>query len=143
MHNQEKQVRRRKSAKGMTLIECIISILVVGVTGIIMVTAANTVTKLMMETNHINNKVKAEAPIGAVQDVDTLDTITNDLVNAGETASNGETNIEFKIASSAVDYGKVDAKRYNTSSAATRDTKNGTNCSTNMNANLQFYTFEP
>ena len=36
----EEKPSRRKAAKGMTLIECIISILVVGVSGLIMVTAA-------------------------------------------------------------------------------------------------------
>lgn len=143
MRNQTKPVRNRKSVKGMTLIECIISILVVGVTGIIMVTAATTISKLMLETNHINNKVKAESPIGAAQDVTELDSITSDLVAASETADNGKTHVEIKINSAAASYGSVAADRYSTKSAATRDTKNGINCDTNMDANLQFYWIEP
>ncbi|MBR1898099.1 MAG: prepilin-type N-terminal cleavage/methylation domain-containing protein [Oscillospiraceae bacterium] len=146
----EEKPSRRKSAKGMTLIECIISILVVGVSGLIMVTAATTVSHLLMETTHINNKVDAEAPIVNIKDVDALRDGGGNFIAAVDNNGNpiaveqdvtiivGQTNAAGTAMDSSKTYKTVNAKKYNTASSAA-----GANADTHMNSNLEFYEIQP
>ena len=119
----------------MTLIEVIISILVFGVAGAIMVVTGTTTKKLMMNTNHLNNKFNAEAPITAAQDVNTLDKAYDDK---GIT----EMPTEEVVIKVKVDAQEHDAKlvKYDTSGMIDA-TSPFTN--TNMNGNLQFYEILP
>lgn len=84
---------KRKSAKGMTLIEVIISILVFGVTGLIMVTCATTTCNFLRESTHVTNKTNAEGPVAIVQDPGALTNAEGQIIanKQAEAAANGET----------------------------------------------------
>lgn len=131
-----RKLKLKRRVKGMTLIECIIAILVLGIMGTIMARIGQVVTGVMMETNHVNNKVVAESPYGAVRDVDGINNLVNDLTAASEAADNGETDVTIAVGT----YGTVNAKRYSTSAAAT-DAQVNQNIitNTNMDADLRFY----
>ena len=126
--------QRRRSCKGMTLIECIISILVVGVAGMIMVTAATTVSRFMMETNHVNNKTNVEAPISNAQDIDAV-------VNGGGTPTQVQISVGKADASGnlTTTYHTFDVDKYNTSVAVAGNDQ----AVTRMNSNLEFYEVDP
>ncbi len=126
-----KQRKIKKTVKGMTLIECIIALLVVGVAGTIMVVTGTVSSKFLMNANHMNNKTEAEAAVGANQDVTKL----NDL---GVTAAT-------EVASEAVDitvgtYGTVPSTRYHTNAASAASSKN-VDTGLDSDASLEFYTF--
>lgn len=62
--------KRKKSLKGMTLIEVIISLVVFAMLGVILITVSITINNYIKATNNINSKVTREAPIAEVQNVD-------------------------------------------------------------------------
>jgi len=125
----------KKSVKGMTLIECIIAIAVLAIMGGIAAKTGQIVSALMLDTNHVNNKVAAEAPYGAVQDVDGITDLSS---TTGVSADGAE------ISISVGGYGSpVVAHRYSTAAAAVDAANNGTNTNTNMDADLRFYVITP
>lgn len=126
-----KQKKIKKTVKGMTLIECIIALLVVGVAGTIMVVTGTVSSRFLMNANHMNNKTEAEAAVGANQDVTKL----NDLgvVAATEVASE-----EVDIVLNG--YGTVTATRYHTNAASAASSKN-VDTGLDSDASLEFYTF--
>ncbi len=115
--------KKRRSVKAMTLMECIIAILVVGIAGTIMCRVATTAYNHLRNANHLNNKVNAEAPVASIQE-------TNP---AGVAASAQDVQITVTYGATTC---LVDTKRYETRSEAAlsnRDTENS------MNADLHFY----
>lgn len=124
-----KLIRKNKKLKGMTLIECIIAMAILAITGLIVARTGSVTNRLMINTNHLNNKTQAEAAIGSVRDKTTLD----DYCNA-HSVSNGEQNVTIHVGT----YGDVPARRYSTKAA---DMASSKDCDTNLNddASLQFY----
>jgi len=129
-----KQMQKKRTVKGMTLMECIIAILVVGIAGTVMCVAGTSTKRFIMNANHINNKVEAEVSVGSgTSGRDTL---------AGYTGGNGEETVNITVGT----YGTVEAKRYSTKSADD-EFKNSTGkpVDTNLDASntaLRFYTFD-
>lgn len=80
---------KKKSVKGMTLIEIIISILVLGITGTMMCLIGQTVCKMMRETNHLNIKTDAEAPTAIAQDVSNVEADPTTVGQIKITTNNG------------------------------------------------------
>jgi len=143
--------KAQRKVKGMTLIECIIALLVVGIAGTIMVTCGTVVSRLRMETTHINNKTNAELPLAstrrasAVQDY--IVTVTNEGETEEQTVSATE-NLSVSVGSgSASDanrtmsatYNTYDATKYNTRAAG----QNAVNANTHMQSDLEFYLISP
>lgn len=127
--------KHRKKLKGMTLIECIIAMAVFSIATLIMVRMTQVALNLLQNSNHVNNKVAAEAPAAAIQN-DTI--LYADEGGALETAPAAE-DVTFTVKSSTKTY-TVNAKKYDTScmaSRSNRDTGSG------LDADLDFYKIEP
>jgi prepilin-type N-terminal cleavage/methylation domain-containing protein len=128
--------RKKRTVKGMTLIECIVAILVVGIMGVVLCTTGVATKNFMMDTNHLNNKTQAEAKTGGNRDITKLN---NDAANVGAAAVTPE-DVTITVGT----YGTVDAQRYSTAVSAqsyTADTNKRSD--THMDADLEFYTFTP
>lgn len=117
----------KKTVKGMTLMECIIAILVLGIMGTIAARIAQISCTVMMDTNHLENKTNAEAPHGAVRDVSIEDTVAYPDFD-----SSHKQNIQISVNS----YGTVDATEYSAEAAAKAASGN---TNSNMNAHLHYY----
>lgn len=128
----EKKRLVRKKLKGMTLIECIIALLVFTLMGAMMAVICSTVTSLMLNTNHLNNKTNAEAPAAAVQDVTAL----NGLVDGSGNPIEVETTPEVVRVTSGSFVRDIDATKYNTQGLAESSMQN---CDTNMQGDLEFF----
>lgn len=128
----EKKRLIRKKLKGMTLIECIIALLVFTLMGAMMAVICSTVTSLMLNTNHLNNKTNAEAPAAAVQDVAAL----NGLVDGSGNPIEVETTSEVVRVTSGSFVRNIDATKYNTQGLAESSMQN---CDTNMQGDLEFF----
>ncbi|MCR5718835.1 MAG: prepilin-type N-terminal cleavage/methylation domain-containing protein [Oscillospiraceae bacterium] len=63
----QKHKKRSKSVKGMTLIEIIIAIFVLGVMGVIMCRVATVSGNLMKAANHTEKRTAVEAPLAAAR----------------------------------------------------------------------------
>lgn len=133
------KAKKRTSVKGMTLIECIISILVVGIAGLIMVTAGTTAAKLMRETNHLNNKTNAEAPVVNVRDVDALRDPSDGSFYAVNDADGNAIVVESDTSVTVGSFATYNVKKYNVASAAAHSSKD---TQTNMRGDLEFYIVE-
>ena len=125
--------KRKRSVKGMTLIECIIAILVVGIAGTIMARTCTVVVPLMLNANHLNNKVAAEAPVAAIQNTTTLYD-----ASAGAVAPAAEP-VTFRVTSGSASY-TVNAEKYDTSCMASRSNRD---TGSNLNADIDFYIVQP
>ncbi|MDE5793054.1 MAG: prepilin-type N-terminal cleavage/methylation domain-containing protein [Oscillospiraceae bacterium] len=123
--------RKNKKLKGMTLIECIIAMAILAITGVIVAKTGAITNRLFINTNHLNNKTQAESAIGSVRDTTKL----NDYCNANS-VSNGEQDVTFTVGS----YAPMIAKRYSTKAA---DVASSKDCDTNLSddASLQYYEF--
>lgn len=127
--------RKNKKLKGMTLIECIIAMAVLAITGVILARVGAMTNRLQINANHLNNKTQAEAAIGSVKDKDTLDDYCQATDDAGNLiTSNGEQSVTIQVGG----YGSVTANRYSTKGA---DVVSDKDCDTNLDddASLQFY----
>lgn len=119
-----KQVKRKKSVKGMTLIEIIVAIAVLGVAGLVLVRIGSVSNNLMKATNHLNNKVDIEAPYAASRADD-------------PTAVEGT--VSIKINGNDLSEISYDATKYTTKSKAAAIGEDGDNQQP-MNADLYYYT---
>ncbi len=128
----KKPTLARKKLKGMTLIECIIALLVFTLMGAMMAVICSTVTSLMLNTNHMNNKTNAESPAAAVQDVTALHGLTDAAGNPIEVETQPTV---IRVTSGSFNT-NVNADRYSTQGLAEASSQN---CDTNMNGDLQFY----
>ena len=63
----QKHKKRSKSVKGMTLIEIIIAIFVLGVMGVIMCRVATVSGNLLKSANHTEKRTAVEAPLAAAR----------------------------------------------------------------------------
>lgn len=113
---------KKKTVKGMTLVEIIISMFVFAVTALIMVRAGSVINSLTMHSNHVNKKVTIESPLVENGDnivrVDPTDkkkmaSTNSDLVAVTNDAQDLKISMTVKGHSVA-----VNGKRYNSSSAA-------------------------
>lgn len=136
-----KMKKSNKKAKGMTLIEVIIALAIFSLLAVIMVDIGSTTKSLMRQTNHLNRKTAAEAPIGSVQDVEGLNEIaaglTDDEGNAFVVASRDVTfTVQARGSSSST---VVNTKKYSTAAA---NEQADPNFEPNMRGNLEFYVIE-
>jgi len=115
---------KKKKFKGMTLVEVIIAIAVLGVAGLIMAKIGQAAAITMYRTNHLNTKINDEAPTVSVKRVENIDESVDGL---------GDVTI-------AVDsYGTYTAKKYSTGSLA--DTEDAADTRL-FQGNLEFYVIE-
>lgn len=121
--------KAKKTVKGMTLIECIIALLVVGIAGMIMVVTGTVANRFLLNANHMNNKTEAEAAVGANRNITRL----NDCAVEAATEVTTE-----DITITVGGYGDVSAIRYSTGAASAASSKN---VDTNLadDASLEFY----
>lgn len=59
--------KRKKTHKGMTLVEIIVSLAVVGIMTLVMVKASHAITKYTMSANNVDRKVTEQAPLAEVK----------------------------------------------------------------------------
>lgn len=130
-----KSLKKKKTVKGMTLIEIIISIVVLGIAGTLMCAIGASVTKTMIQTNHLNNKTETEAPIALARDKSAA---VNAATAAGETAVEDIPAIKIHTSDGGFSDRTVgNVKKYTTKSVG--DTL-GEQGKTNMSGDLVFYT---
>jgi len=120
---------KKKSVKGMTLIEIIIAILVLGIMGTMMCVVANSAARMMIDTNHLNNKTEAEAPVAISRDANSVTAAPVDVGDIKIKTSNGGFNDRTVPANSV--------ERYSTKEFGDAL---GTQGQTHMNGNIVFYT---
>ena len=123
----------KKTVKGLTLLECIIAILVLAIMGVVVCRVAQISCSIMINTNHLENKTNAEAPYGAVRDVQ-----IESLPGFDPSDTSQKKNVTIKVGTSADDdvYGVVQATEYSAKVAA----DNAPNDTTaNSNAHLRYY----
>lgn len=132
---------KKKSVKGMTLIEIIIAIMVLGIMGTIMCTIGATASKMMISTNHLNNKTQVEAPVAISRDTATA--------QAARTDSNGnpitipapaQLNNGIAVKSSKFSTVTYNVKRYTT---APLSDEVGEQAHSTMDGDMVFYTIDP
>ena len=58
-----KETKKKKSLKGVTLVEIIISLAVVSILTLLLVTTATTINAYIKSANHVNKKTTVQAPI--------------------------------------------------------------------------------
>lgn len=121
---------KKKTVKGMTLIEIIIAVLVLGVMGTMMCVIGSTVAKVMIDTNHLNNKTAAEAPVAISQDASAVTAAPTVLTDGIKIKSSKFT--DRKVPASSV-------KKYTTKEYGDALGEQG---QTNMNGNIVFYTIQ-
>ncbi|MBP0973045.1 MAG: prepilin-type N-terminal cleavage/methylation domain-containing protein [Oscillospiraceae bacterium] len=119
---------KKKTVKGMTLIEIIIAILVLGVMGTMMCLIGSTVAKVMIDTNHLNNKTTAEAPIAIAQDANSVVAAPTTVGSIKITTTNGGFS-DRTVPLSSVE--KYSTKEYGDAL--------GEQGQSNMNGNIVFY----
>ena len=120
---------KQKSVKGMTLIEIIIAILVLGIMGTMMCVVANSAARMMIDTNHLNNKTEAEAPVAISRDANSVTAAPVDVGDIKIKTSNGGFTDRTVPATSV--------ERYSTKEFGDAL---GTQGQTHMNGNIVFYT---
>jgi prepilin-type N-terminal cleavage/methylation domain-containing protein len=129
----------RKKVKGMTLIEVIISLFIFTVMATVMVRVGQVSKSLIMQTNHLNNKVTAEAPVAAVQNANALTATASGLVDAaGDPVGVTSQSVDITVTSGGYS-ATVSTTRYSTDVMAQASSAN---CDTNMQGDLQFYVIE-
>lgn len=121
--------KKRRAVKGMTLMECIVSILVFGIAGTIMCRVATTAYSHLQNANHLNNKVNAEAPVASIQNTATLYDAT-----LGDVAAPAQ-DVQVTVTSGGVSC-TVNAERYDTSCMASRSNRDTDN---SLNTDIHFY----
>ncbi len=151
-----------KKLRGMTLIEVIIAMFVLTVISLLMVQMGSVTKSIMFQTNHLNNKTDAEAPIVNVRDESALkDATTGDFKEVTQKDAQGnevldadgnpvkiavEQDLTFTVGEKQADgsvsdkYGEFNGKCYNAAAAAD---ESDLNTNTNMNGNLEFYKVSP
>ncbi|MBR3629750.1 MAG: prepilin-type N-terminal cleavage/methylation domain-containing protein [Oscillospiraceae bacterium] len=122
---------KKKSVKGMTLIEVIISILVLGIMGTMMCVVANSAARMMIDTNHLNNKTEVEAPVAIAQDANMVTAAPVDVGSIKISTTNGG------FTTRTVPATKVE--RYSTKEFADAE---GFHAQSHMNGNMVFYTIQ-
>ena len=127
-----KNRRMKRTVKGMTLIECIVAILVVGIAGTIMCVAGTSTKKFLINSNHLNNKTEAEASVGATRDRTKLEDFANTL---GDSVEIDDVTITVGT------YCTVDAHRYHTLPASKASDK-AVDTGLDSEASLEFYRFD-
>lgn len=115
--------KKKTKVKGMTLVECIIALLVFGVSAVIMVQVVTVSMNLITNANHLNNKTAAQSTAAAVRDTSGL-------------TDNQNVTITVKSAGGTT-YGSVPVKRYSTKELA--DPATSSQYKTNSDINLYFY----
>jgi len=79
-----KLFRKKKTLKGMTLIECIIALAVLAIAATVMARIVSVSCNVMKNTTRMNNKIVVEAPAAIIQDGDYVeDVVTNNVDSAG------------------------------------------------------------
>lgn len=118
---------RKKCVKGMTLIEVIIAIFVLGIMGTIMARIATTSCTLMKSANHMNNKTALEAPAAAAQ-------VKDDTLKEVEDV---DIKITGGISGKTMDEVSMKGTKYSSQKKAEANEKAKTD---DVNADLVYYT---
>jgi prepilin-type N-terminal cleavage/methylation domain-containing protein len=119
--------KRKKTAKGTTLIECIIALAVFAMLGTILVLTSSTINALVRSSNNINKKVTRESPIAEVQD-------TSNATIAG--------NVTIKVTMNGKER-TVTGSRYETDEYTVDDEGNRVKVDPDDNLNIDFIKIDP
>ena len=125
--------RKHKKLKGMTLIECIIAMAILAITGVIVAKTGAVTNRLFINANHLNNKTQAESKVGSIKDTDKLrDYCDTNSVSIDDQSQEVIITVQESGGGS---YPNIKAKKYATKMADTKD------CDTNLSdaASLQYY----
>jgi len=120
----QKHKKRSKSVKGMTLIEIIIAIFVLGVMGVIMCRVATVSGNLLKSANHTEKRTAVEAPLAAAR-----------TVTGSYDAEQTKADVEVKITG-GFDEVNLKADKYTTKQHGDNE---GDAAKTNSNADLVYY----
>ncbi len=135
--------KMKKKVKGMTLIEVIVALAIFVVMTLMMVQVGAVTKSLMMQTNHLNRKTAAEAPIASVQDVDALNTLAANIKDADGNPNPmvvEQTPVTFTIsANGSSKTTVVNTVKYSSHAAGEAEDPN---FDTNMRGHLEFYVVE-
>jgi prepilin-type N-terminal cleavage/methylation domain-containing protein len=123
-----KQKSKKKTVKGMTLVEIIISLAVFVVAALLMVQVSETTVKLSRKANHMNRKVAVEAPIAEARPSD------NTLVQA-----NGDIRVSVKVGGKTV---QIKGKSYSSSPSVVANDTVKQNTSLAGGGDLQYITVD-
>ncbi|MBE6876811.1 MAG: type II secretion system protein [Ruminococcus sp.] len=125
---------KTKKLKGMTLIEVIVAIAVLGVAGMVMARLGSAASSVMLNTNRVNNKVNVEAPVVSTKNEEVLKVPgTDDFLEP--TDLNGEdtvVSVDIQVGS----YGTYESERFST---AALGNKEADRTDTNLQGDLEFY----
>lgn len=119
---------RKKTAKGMTLIECMIALCVFSIAAAVMVETGIVVNRMVQETTHLNGKVAVQAPKAETQDVVSA-TQEGFSVNVPDGSAKNNTRVVIEVEGTFSPV-SILVDTYNTSDPSDPDTS--------MQANLHF-----
>lgn len=71
--------KRKKTRSGMTLIEIIVSLAVLGIMTLLMVRASHSIQKYMLSANNVDRKVSQQAPVAEVKYKDSAYSLHDDV----------------------------------------------------------------
>lgn len=71
--------KRKKTCSGMTLIEIIVSLAVLGIMTLLMVRASHAIHKYMLSANNVDRKVSQQAPVAEVKYKDSAHPLNDDV----------------------------------------------------------------
>ncbi|MBR1529992.1 MAG: type II secretion system protein [Oscillospiraceae bacterium] len=127
---------KTKKFKGMTLIEVIVAIAVLGIAGLVMARMGSVISATMLNTNHVNNKINVEAPVVNTKDDGALkDGSGNYIAEKDLNGEDTEFDMDISVGTSGA-YGTYATKRYSTAGLANNA---DTRTNTNLQGDLEFY----
>jgi prepilin-type N-terminal cleavage/methylation domain-containing protein len=89
------ETKKKKSFRGVTLVEIIISLAVVSILTLLLVTTATTINAYIKSANHVNQKTTVQAPVAESK-----------LVGAGNELSTADKDIKITVNGKATLVGK-------------------------------------
>ena len=120
---------KKKKFKGMTLIEVIVAIAVLGIAGLVLAEVGRVATNTMYRTNHLNRKINSESPTVNVKNVGALE----------DDDKEGEVTITITNSTGSQTFGTYTAQKYSTKSL---DTNAENDKLFSEDLNLEFYVIE-
>jgi prepilin-type N-terminal cleavage/methylation domain-containing protein len=105
---------KKKSFKGMTLVECVIALAILAIASSVVVTACAFISQMKISTNALNKRISYQSPIADTQATGSADKITTDAdgntitvsktyTDAGGTSITNDMNI-IKVSDGAHTY---------------------------------------
>lgn len=91
-------MKKKKSLKGMTLVECIIALAVLAISSSVLVTTCIGITKMKISTNSLNKKINYEAPIADGRITASVTDADGNIINSVQDTTGTSSTISLNIA---------------------------------------------